>query len=96
MAISLRLIVAAVDGVLLVGGLSSLGAALYSLGMPRDSVLQYELAVKADGLLVMARGTDAEMARAEVILETVHPLLLDRHAAAKAPKPADHAVPIPA
>jgi hypothetical protein len=95
-------IVAAVDGALLVGGLSCLGAALYSLGTPRDSVLQYELAVKADGFLVMARGTDAELARAETILETIHPVLIDRHEGVKAPKPIEHAAsaeqaePVPA
>ena len=31
-----------------VGGLSALGAALYGIGIPKDSVIQYETAVKAE------------------------------------------------
>ena len=89
-------IVAAVEGALLVGGLSSLGAALYSVGMPRDSVVQYELAVKADGFLVMARGTDAELTRAETILATIHPLLIDHHGRATAPKTAEQVATVSA
>lgn len=89
-------IVTAVEGALLVGGLSSLGAALCSVGTPRDSVIQYELAVKADGFLVMARGTYSELARAETILVTIHPLLLDRHDGARAPTPAAQAATVPA
>jgi hypothetical protein len=54
--------VSAVESAVLVGGLSALGAALYSVGVPKDSVIAYEAAVKADGFLVMARlprGNDA-------------------------------------
>ena len=52
----------------MVGGVNALGAALYSIGIPKDSVLQYETTVKADGFLVMAHGTAAEIARAKAIL----------------------------
>lgn len=48
--------VCAVESAVLVGGLSALGAALYSIGVPKDSVIQYEAAVKADGFLVLAHG----------------------------------------
>src|ERR1700689_485375 len=34
-------IVGALEGAALVGGLSAIGAGLYSLGIPKDSVLQY-------------------------------------------------------
>ena len=54
--------VSAVESAVLVGGLSALGAALYSVGIPRDSVIAYEAAVKADGFLVMAHGSAEEMA----------------------------------
>ena len=40
-----------------VGGMSAVGAALYGIGVPKDSVIQYEAAVKADGFMVMAHGT---------------------------------------
>jgi hypothetical protein len=78
-------VVAAVEGSTLFGGMSAWGAALYGLGTPRQSVLEYEQAVKSDGFLVMARGTNDELARAKRALETVHPLLLVRHRGAKVP-----------
>src|ERR1700733_4634249 len=62
--------ISAVESALAVGGLSALGAALYSIGVPKDSVIQYEAAVKADDFLVMARGPTAEIARAKSILGT--------------------------
>ena len=49
--------VAGIENAAIVGGLSALGAAIYSVGIPKDSVLKYETAVKADSFLVMARGT---------------------------------------
>lgn len=39
-------IVAALEGAVVVGGVSAIGAGLYSIGIPKDSVLQYELALK--------------------------------------------------
>ena len=57
----------AIETAVMVGGLSALGAALYSIGVPKDSVIQYEAAVKADGFLVMAHGTAEEVARAKAI-----------------------------
>ncbi len=36
----------ALEGAAVVGGLSALGAGLYSIGIPKDSVFQYETAVK--------------------------------------------------
>ncbi len=59
-----------------VGGLSAIGAALTSFGVPKDSVLQYETAIKADGFLVMAHGTPSEMARAKSILASTNPASL--------------------
>ncbi len=58
----------AIEGAVVVGGLSALSAALYGLGIPKDTVLAYEAAVKADGYLVMARGNATEVARAKILL----------------------------
>jgi hypothetical protein len=63
----------------IVGGLSAIGAALYSIGIPKDSVLQYETYMKADSILVMARGTPDEIARAKDILDSINPTRLDVH-----------------
>jgi hypothetical protein len=62
-------IVGAFEGALLVGGLSALGAGLYSLGVPRDSVVRYETALKADKFLLIAHGTAEEVNRARSILD---------------------------
>jgi hypothetical protein len=82
------ILIAGIENAVLVGGLSVLGAALYSIGIPKDSVIQYETALKADSFLVMAHGTAEEMARAKTILGTVNPSHLDVHAGAKAVEPA--------
>jgi hypothetical protein len=84
--------ISAVESAVVVGGLSALGAALYSIGVPKDSVIQYETALEADSFLVMAHGTAEKMARAKAILNTVNPSRLDVHAGAKAIEPADHPV----
>ena len=67
-----------------VWGLGALGAALYSAGIPKDSVIKYETAVKEDDFLVMARGKAEEMAHAKAILGEVNPSHIDVYAGAKA------------
>ena len=70
----------ALETAAVVGGLSALSAALYGIGVPKNSVIQYEAAIKADGFMVMAHGTGEEMARAKTILGTASPTRLDMHA----------------
>jgi hypothetical protein len=77
----------------MVGGLSALGAALYSIGMPKDSVIQYEAAMKADGFLVIAHGGAEDIARAKAILGAANSTRLEVHAGAKGVEPTDHLVP---
>jgi uncharacterized membrane protein len=62
-------IVGGLEGAVAVGGLSALGAGLYSIGIPKDSVLQYESALKADKFLVVAHGTPEEVTKAKSILD---------------------------
>jgi hypothetical protein len=69
--------IAAVEGAIVVGGLSALGAALYSVGIPKDSVIAYEAAIKADEFLVMAHGGLAETSRAKVLLGSANASRLD-------------------
>jgi hypothetical protein len=61
-------IVGALESAVVVGGLSALGAGLFSLGIPKDSILKYETALKTDKFLVIAHGSADEMARAKDIL----------------------------
>lgn len=66
-------IVGAMEGVIVVGGLSAIGAGLYSIGIPKDSVLKYETAIKGDKFLLLAHSTADEVTRAKDIIQTTHP-----------------------
>jgi len=68
-----------------VGGLSALGAGLYSIGIPKNSAIQYETALKADKFLLLAHGAADEVARARGILQTTHPLEIAVHATEREP-----------
>ncbi len=72
-------IVGALEGAVVVGGLSALGAGLYSIGIPKDSIVQYEAALKSDKFLVIAHGTPVEVARAKGILETTGAVEIGAH-----------------
>ena len=72
-------IVGALEGATIYGGLNALGAALYSIGIPKDSILNYETALKADKFLVIAHGTAAEVQSAKSILEQTRPSALAAH-----------------
>ena len=63
-------IIAALEGAVVVGGVSALGAGLYSLGIPKDSVLKYETAIKSSKFVLVAHGTADEVAKARSILQT--------------------------
>ncbi len=72
-------IVAALEGAVVVGGVSALGAGLYSMGIPKDSIVKYETALKTDQFLLIAHGTAAEVAKARDLIETTHPAQLSLH-----------------
>ncbi len=63
-------IIAALEGAVVVGGVSALGAGLFSLGIPKDSILKYEASVKAGKFLLIAHGTADEVQHARNILHT--------------------------
>jgi hypothetical protein len=81
--------ISALEGAVVVGGIGAVGAALYSIGLPKDSVIQYDADVKADKFLVVAHGAAEETARAKAILDAVKPLRLDLHAGLETPDSAD-------
>ncbi len=62
-------LVGALEGAVVVGGLSAIGAALYSIGIPKDSVVKYETAIKAGKYVIVAHGTADEVANAKKIIE---------------------------
>ena len=77
-------LISALEGAIVVGGLSALGAALASVGVPKDSVIQYETALAADSFLVMAHGPSDEVVYARSILADAGHSQLDLHAASPA------------
>ena len=74
-------IVGALEGAVVVGGLSALGAALYGLGIPKDSIVEYETALKTDKFLLMVHGTAMEIAEAKSIIESTHHIRISMHKA---------------
>ena len=72
-------IVGALEGAVVVGGAGAIGAGLFSIGIPKDSVLNYELALKTDKYLLMVQGTASEVDRAREILRGTHPAELQTH-----------------
>jgi len=61
-------ILGALEGAAVVGGLSALGAALFSLGIPHDSILRYETALGIGKFLVIVHGSAEETTRAREII----------------------------
>jgi hypothetical protein len=72
-------IVGALEGAVVVGGLSAIGAGIYSIGIPKDSILQYETALKSNKFLLIAHGTTEEVAKARDIIQTTHHVQIDLH-----------------
>jgi len=62
-------VLGALETAVVVGGLSAFGAGLVSFGIPKDSVLRYETALKADKFLLIAHGTPEEVDRAKAIID---------------------------
>jgi len=74
-------LVGALESAVVVGGLSALGGGLFGLGIPKDSILRYETALKTDKFLLLAHGSADEIAQAKEILNGTHPETLDHHQA---------------
>ncbi|GEM79799.1 general stress protein [Vibrio superstes] len=61
-------LVGAIEGATITGGFSALGGALASIGIPKDSVIKYETAIKTDKFLIVLDLDEAEVAVAKDIL----------------------------
>jgi hypothetical protein len=72
-------IIGGLEGAVVVGGLSALGAGLFSLGIPKDSVLQYETAIKTGKYVLIAHGSEADTANAKDILNRTKPESIVHH-----------------
>jgi hypothetical protein len=72
-------IVGALEGAVVVGGLSAVGAGLYSLGIPKDSILRYERALTTGKFVLVAHGSLDETTGAKEILGRTTPETLEHH-----------------
>ena len=61
-------IIGALETAVITGGLTALGGALASIGIPHDSVIQYETALKANKFIVIVHGTLEEVEKAKNVL----------------------------
>ena len=72
-------IVGALEGAVLVGGLSAIGAGLVGIGIPKDSILKYELDLKTDKFLLLVHGAAEEVDTARSILAGTQPISVTLH-----------------
>ena len=72
-------IIAALEGAIVVGGLTTIGAGLYSIGIPKDSIVEYEAAIKADQFVLLAHGTVEDVDRAKSIMGTTNAVGIGVH-----------------
>ncbi len=63
-------LVGALEGAVLVGGTAALGAALSRIGVPKEQLIKYETALKADKYVLMVHGSSADVVKARAVLET--------------------------
>jgi uncharacterized membrane protein len=61
-------VVGALEGAVIVGSTGALGAALFSIGIPEDSIVEYETEIKAGKFMLLTNGTTEEMAKARDVL----------------------------
>ncbi len=67
----------ALGGAAVAGGLSALGAALANIGVPRDAIVKYERSVRAARYLLIAHGSQEQVERARAIIERTEPVATD-------------------
>jgi hypothetical protein len=81
-------LIGALETAAVTGGLSAFGAALASIGIPKDSVLRYETALKTDKFIVILHGTLHEVESARGILMQNRAEEADVHTESIGPQPA--------
>ena len=72
-------ILGALEGAVVVGGLSALGAGLYGLGIPTDSIIEYETQIKAGKYVVITHGSSDEVSKTEGALAATKHQGMEKH-----------------
>lgn len=61
-------LVGVLEGAVVVGGLGVIGAALADIGIPKDSIVEYETEIKAGKFMLIANGTHIQVEKARETL----------------------------
>ncbi len=72
-------IVSALEGAVVVGGASAIGAGLFGLGIPKDSIINYEAALKTDQYLLLVSGNADDVEKARNVIELTRPVNVALH-----------------
>lgn len=64
-------VVGALEGAVVVGGISALGAGLVGLGLPKDAVVKYESAIRADKYVLVYHGEESDVAAVRQKIEQI-------------------------
>lgn len=72
-------LVGAIEGAATVGGVSALVGALSAMGVPKNSVLRYETALKAGKFMLVVHGDADDLQRAAALLKSSGYDSLDHH-----------------
>jgi hypothetical protein len=70
-------IVAGLEGAIVLGGVAALGGALTTIGIPANSIVKYESALKAGSFLLVAHGAETDVKRAKDLLATTNASSID-------------------
>ena len=65
-------LVSALEGALVVGGLSAVGAAMSRIGVDKNEIIQYESALKVNKYLLIVHGTAIEISKAQSIYADIN------------------------
>lgn len=78
-------LVAALEGAVIGGGLAALAGALTSVGIPENSVVEYEKELKAGSFIVLAHGSEHQVRKAKDVLSTTLATRVDSYSSSKEP-----------
>jgi len=73
------LIVSGLEGAIVFGGAAALAGALTSIGIPADTLVKYESALRAGSFLLVAHGNEAEVKRAKDLLASTNASNIDSY-----------------
>jgi hypothetical protein len=70
-------LISALEGAVMVGGVSAIGAALTTVGVSKPDAVRYDRALKSDNFVLLVHGSIEETAQVDRLLETYRePILL--------------------